>query len=382
MFEGSLVADLLRGEDRSQLTFLIARYIGALKERHQRFTLVFVLLEAVSALKFLFPFIYPYYRATTYSGDQLAQQCCGDLDAALSATERLLVGKEFEPELRARGVIEQAGLVRGRILPLLAQLAQHEPHLTNRYLNLLFFARRSQPESWDEFCRSADQDTNRELSRLWQRSPHRRSPSRARRVAASAAVAVVTGLILVGIGLVTLPSAEDETAYASTGYVTTDTVPTPEPTAVPTPEPIAVPTPASVAGGGSKVDELTAHVPASFRDTCDRTSRGAAVAAVDCTPLANRSPGTVHYYQFDDLATMNAQFDGYADELVVRDCPSGDATWDTDTAGGRVACYTDSIGMNYVAWTDETTQILGYAETILIGPQQLHRWWLRDSGPV
>ena len=83
VFEGSLVADLLRGEDRSQLTFLIARYIGALKERHQRFTLVFVLLEAVSALKFLFPFIYPYYRATTYSGSAraavLRRPGCGTL---------------------------------------------------------------------------------------------------------------------------------------------------------------------------------------------------------------------------------------------------------------------------------------------------------------
>ena len=31
-----------------------------------------------------------------------------------------------------------------------------------------------------------------------------------------------------------------------------------------------------------------------------------------------------------------------------------------------MACYTDTIGSNYLVWTDDQLDILGYAETILV----------------
>ena len=370
VLEGALVGDLLDGEDRSQLTFLLARYIGALKARHQRLTIVFVVLEAVSSLGVLFPFLLPYYRATTYSGDQLGQACCGELDAALGATERLLVGREVAPEVRAGGVVRQAALVRRRVLPRLAQLAQHEPHLTNRYVNLLFWTRRSQPDAWEAFCASTDPGADPELARLWARSPHsRRAPSRPRQRAASTVVAAMTALALFGIGLIALPSSQDELAYGQTGGV--PTVPTPEATA----------TAAPPTDGGSDAAALTARVPSSFRDTCEATSPGAALAAVECTPWEYGTPDSVRYYQFADSTAMDADFDAYAADLTPRDCPDGQTSWETTASAGRVACFADAIGTNVVAWTDESLQILAYAETSLMEPSELHRWWLEDSGP-
>ena len=379
VLEGALIGDLLV-EQRPQLTYLLARFIGALKARHQRLTIVFVILEAVESLRFLFPFLLPYYRATTYTGDQIGQACCGDLDAALSATERLLVGKELEPELRARGVVQQARLVRRRVLPRLVQLFLPEPHLTNRYLNLLFWARCAEPEAWSAFSAGADADTNRELMQLWDRSPHRRpAPSRARRLATSSIVALLTGLILTGVAVAALQSEEAAYTFESVPTVT------PEPTvATPAPTPTAIPTPAETptAEPTSNVAALTAHVPTGFRDTCDPLSPGEAEAAVDCTPLDDDAPTYARYFQFQDQLLMDDAFDAYAGKLQARDCPDQQTSWNADGTSGRVACYTDDIGVNYLVWTDEELDILGYAESILVGPVRLYRWWDTEAGPV
>jgi hypothetical protein len=377
VLEGDLIADLL-AEQRAQLTYLLARFIGALKARHQRLTIVFVILEAVESLKVLFPFLTPYYRATTYSGDQIGHVCCGDLDAALAATERLLVGKELEPTLRARGVVQQARLVRRRVLPRLVQLALSEPHLTNRYLNLLFWARRAEPHAWHAFCEEADAETKRELTMLWTRSPHRRpAASRARRLTASTAAAALTALVLTGVAIATLSLGHDRTAYASENVPTEPTTLEPAPTS-------SSPTPAPAPDDptASSATDLVGHVPIGFRDSCKEIAAGAAAAAIDCTPTDDGAPGTVRYFQFSDQATMDGRFDAYDADLTGVDCPDQQVSWDANGSGGRVACYTDSIGSNYVVWTDEQLDILGYAKTILIDADGLYRWWGKDSGPV
>jgi hypothetical protein len=79
---------------------------------------------------------------------------------------------------------------------------------------------------------------------------------------------------------------------------------------------------------------------------------------------------------------MDAEFDGYGADITLRDCPDGQTTWESGTGGGRVACFIDELGVDYIAWTDENLNILGYTESILVGPRRLHRWWLADSGPV
>jgi hypothetical protein len=173
VIEGGLVADLLQPQKRPQLTFLIGRSIGALSARHMRLELLIRILEAAEVLKYVAPFIRPYYRATAYSGDQIGMMCCSDLEAALEATRRLLVGGEMASELEAGAAVPQALLVQQRVLPRLVQLLAVEPHATNRYANLLCFSRYHAPDLWDRLTATMDDYERRCLEEIWQGSPYR-----------------------------------------------------------------------------------------------------------------------------------------------------------------------------------------------------------------
>lgn len=173
VIEGDLVADLLQPAKRPQLTFLIGRSIGALRARHMRLEVLIRVLEAAEVLKYVAPFIRPYYRATAYSGDQIGMMCCSDLEAALEATRRLLVGSEMASQLSAGAAVPQALLVKQRVLPRLVQLLAVEPHVTNRYANLLCFGRYHAPELWAQIFGSMDEYEQRCLDEIWQRSPYR-----------------------------------------------------------------------------------------------------------------------------------------------------------------------------------------------------------------
>ena len=145
LLEGGLVADLQEDAKRPQLVFLLGSEFGRLKARQRQFTLVVAWIEGQENLKLLHLFLTPYFRATTYSGDQIGTACCDDIPAAGAMMNRLLVGKDLSPSLAISGVLDQAARVRSRRLPRFAQLAMNEPHLTNRYLNLMAFAERTSP---------------------------------------------------------------------------------------------------------------------------------------------------------------------------------------------------------------------------------------------
>jgi hypothetical protein len=130
------------------------------------------ILEAAEVLKYVAPFIRPYYRATAYSGDQIGMMCCSDLEAALEATRRLLVGAEMASQLDAGAAVPQALLVKQRVLPRLVQLLAVEPHVTNRYANLLCFGRYHAPELWARMADSMDEHERRCLDQIWQSSPY------------------------------------------------------------------------------------------------------------------------------------------------------------------------------------------------------------------
>jgi hypothetical protein len=107
--EGDALGDLTSDADRRRLQFTLATYIGALKVRYaQWWSPLFTAFQMTGLTVFVLPFVYPYYRATVYSGDRIAYACCGDLDVSLQAVYRVLVGKEIAPHLRADGLVGQA----------------------------------------------------------------------------------------------------------------------------------------------------------------------------------------------------------------------------------------------------------------------------------
>lgn len=174
VIEGELVADMTTPSGRAQMTFLLGRTLGALCAKHARLDVFVVLLSSVDALKYVSLFLRPWYRATVYSGDQIGMACCSNLEAALLATRRLLVGKELATEVPSGNILPQACLVQQKLLPRLVQLLAVEPHVTNRYANLICFARHHDPVLWERLRESMPPMQEEAVDRLWQRSPYRR----------------------------------------------------------------------------------------------------------------------------------------------------------------------------------------------------------------
>mgnify|MGYP001168850882 CR=1 FL=1 len=174
LIEGSLLADLLQPGKHGQLNFLIGRHVGALRAKLTRLDLIVLIMQWADVLRYVTPFILPYYRATAYSGDQIGMVCCGDFASSLEATKRLLVGGEMASKLADGAVLPQALLVKRRILSRLAQLLSAEPHVTNRYANLMCFARYHDPEAWRVVRATLDGREAGYLDVIWQRSPYSR----------------------------------------------------------------------------------------------------------------------------------------------------------------------------------------------------------------
>ena len=270
MIEGDLVATLLSEGRRSELTFLVARFIGALKSERDRIWPLRLLVTLARPIGLVNVFIWPYDRAVVYSGDQIGLATAGDLDAALHALDRLMVGGTLAPSLRDAGVFGQASHVRRRRLPRLAQLFNRRPHLANRYVNLMAFAERHAPEQQAALVAALGVD-------LPARTPHRSwHPSR-RRLLTPAAGALATALVI-----------------AAAAYLLPD---------------------GTMTGAEAKPDAtgaLVAHVPPSFAGSCapgedvQRPFRRRLAAAVVCTAAA---PASVDYYQYEDDAALQAAFD-------------------------------------------------------------------------
>jgi hypothetical protein len=317
LLEGSLIADLQEEDRQPQLTFLVASYFGALKAKHERLYPVEIALTAFSSLKFLNLFLYPYFRAVTYSGDQIGHACSGDIRQTVAMMNRLLVGKELTPSLATKGVLDQAATVRHRVLPRLAQLFSGVPHLTNRYLNMLFFIQKTDPSAVDAFRAELDAETDRRLGAELAVSPHTRPTGGRRRAAFEASAVLFAAAVLLGSFLVIRENGPEAPPETSTSEVTSP--PTTEP-APPTTEP-APPTTEL-----TPVLALLAHVPASTRSHCmdleepSAFFRAGLEAAVACSPPTTAAPGRVVYFQYGTVAAMNRIFNRIAASFTGGDC--------------------------------------------------------------
>lgn len=248
LIEGDLLAALLKDGKRAELTFLIARFFGALKSQRDRIAPLRFLVTLARPVGIVDPLIWPYDRAVVYSGDQIGLAVCGDLESALNALDRLLVGGSLGPMVSDAGVVDQARQARRRTLPRVAQLVRRQPHLANRYVNLMAFAER----------RPAPQ------------------PAR-RRVLTPVAGALATTAAIAAAALL-LPPGGMEPAVGDPG----------------------------------RHAKLIAHVPASFAGSCVPGEdvlpavRRDLRAAVVCTAGA---PAAVDYYEYEDRAALDAAFD-------------------------------------------------------------------------
>jgi hypothetical protein len=344
MIEGDLVASLINDGKRPELTFLVARFIGALQSQRDRVVPLRLLVTIARSIGVVNVLIWPYDRAVVYSGDQIALAIAGDLDAALNALDRLLVGGTLGPSVRDAGVFDQASQIRSRRLPRIAQLFHRQPHLANRYVNLMAFAERYTPEQRAAVVAAMGEAGATRLGDLAKRTPHRSwHPSR-RRLLTPAAGALATALVIAASALLL---------------------------------------PAGGASGNQKVDPTLAlldHVPPSFAGSCVPAAEGIQgplgrrlSASVVCTAAA---PASVEYYRYGDRRAMQAAFDGLTNGVKDAGCGE-DATYDR----GRYACWRFR-GASVLAWTDEKQSIVSLAVARGMQPHELLRWWQLDSGPI
>ena len=234
--EGGALGDLSDEGDHERLVFVLATYFGAVKARTAQWTPFLYALQFTFLPKLVFPFVYPWMRATVYTGDRIAYACCGDLNIGLEACYRALVGKEVAGHIQASGLTGQALTVRSRFLLRLTQLLRPVPHVTNRYLDLLSFAAVYEPAAYERFRGSLDPSVaavDGVLHRLQKRRP---SP-----VAIPVGVALSALLLIGGVVVAQVLRAPD-----SPGQTSPSNGPTPAPDSsgngvvTPSPEPVPV----------------------------------------------------------------------------------------------------------------------------------------------
>jgi hypothetical protein len=369
--EGGAIADITVPAKRPQLLFLLGTYFGALKAKHARWAVVEILIDHFGLRKILAPLVGPWLRATVYTGDQIAYACSRDLGTSLDAVFRALVGRELSPQLEAAGLIKQAERVRESVILRLAQLFRPVPHSTNRFLTLLRFAQRVQPESVATFRASLPEAATTSLDVALERAAR----DERRRVGA-AVVTCVAGLLgglmiyagfTVGSTLRDSPNnGDDVVAPPPVVLPTTSSEP-------PTTLPETTPTPADV---------LIDAVPASLGGSCDEigsppTELFDLGAAVTCVGPTAADADQVDVYAFESYDGMSAATDFWLGDLASGSCREGlRGTWSDDGIEcGTLACYYIDTGESVAVWTIDDDGILIAATDASMGLDELYIWW-------
>ncbi|HYH76090.1 MAG TPA: hypothetical protein VD841_01090 [Arthrobacter sp.] len=375
LLEGGLVADLQEDSKQPQLEFLLGSEFGRMKARHRQFPLMVAWLEGQENLKFLHLFLAPYFRATTYSGDQIGAACCGDFRAAAELLNRLLVGKDLSPSLAASGVVDQAMMVNSRWLPRFAQLAMNEPHLTNRYLNLMAFARVTSPTAAQAYFDTFEPRTRERLMQVIEESSQRRRAAGSSRTvpAMTAAAITVAALILAGI-----TGVQSRALLLSSAA---DVAMEPEVPNPPAEDPEPVPATAA--------QVLLGHLPDSFDGRCQEEhgqepaqARGL-VVELACSP-APGDPAQIFFLQYESTQALEQVY-AYMTQgttLPGGTClfsPSRGAFVQGAVTTGRFACYETDGGENVYLWTDLQLGIMGQAADSSMTFAELRSWQSLDA---
>jgi hypothetical protein len=368
--EGRAVADITAPATRPQLLFLLGTYFGALKAKHDRWAVVEMIIDRAGVRKILAPFVGPWLRATAYTGDQIAYVCSRDLGTSLDAVFRALVGREMSPQLEAAGVLKQAERVRTSWLLRFSQLFRPVPHATNRFLNVLRFAARLEPETVWGFRATLPENARTSLDTMLARAV--RDEQRRFGAAVLTCFAVATGAFLCYAGLraadtsETLPPDFDESSPAPVEPIPT----TPETAPPPT---VPIPTPA---------EELAEAVPVSLGVACVEIAEPPADffevhAAVTCEGLSPADADRADIYSFDSSVAMSAATDAYLGDLGDGACEDGlRGTWSSDDVyRGTLGCYVAPNGNTTAVWTIDDEAILIVAGDPNMALPEMYDWW-------
>ena len=139
------------GVTDDELRWLIGRFVGYLRARRESGFWSWTIRAAQHLLVFDF-FILPYERALVYTGDRIALGViAGDISSAVSAMQKIFVGRQLGYSVNPSGIVAQHRMVKGSLFAFLARLPIAYPHMTARYVDLIGFAKKRYPEQFQRF---------------------------------------------------------------------------------------------------------------------------------------------------------------------------------------------------------------------------------------
>lgn len=139
------------GVSDDEVRWLVGRFVGYLRARKQAGALGWLIRAAQHLLVFNL-FLLPYERSMVSTGDRLAVAAIsGDVSSAISALQKVLVGRKLGYSLNPEGIIAQHRLIKGTFFGFLARVATAFPHLTTRYVDLMGFAKVYFPSQYARF---------------------------------------------------------------------------------------------------------------------------------------------------------------------------------------------------------------------------------------
>jgi len=251
---------LQNGVSDPEIRWLIGRFVGYMRTRKQAGFLGWVIRAAQKLLVFNF-FILPYERAMVYTGDRLAlAEIGGDVVSAISAMQKLLVGRELGYSINPEGLIAQHRQIKGSLFGFLARVGQAFPHTTARYVDLMLFARAFFPEQF-KVLESENPGLPADLSQLGLSQLTKSGKPRAARAPWAWACAGATMLALAVLGALAWPTVSGLVAPPmdpASFDVGTPTAPDDNAAFLPAGAPEPLSTPAAVGEESTPPDEESA----------------------------------------------------------------------------------------------------------------------------
>ena len=118
-------------------------------------------------------------------------------------------------------------------------------------------------------------------------------------------------------------------------------------------------------------EDLATFLPEKFRGSCEPEAKKDFEVGAKVGIQCDGPPGfTVYVESFDTQRDVSAAFKRYSADLETGSCGANNwgtkGTWyrtDPQKIVGRLACYTDSDGYNWVLWTDDKQLKVAYLAT-------------------
>lgn len=152
VIHSSFVESCEASKDYRDIEWAIARFVGYLKiKKDHYYPIVFEIMESIKNIPLINLLVLPYERCIIYSGDRIGLALCGELEAAITGLGKLMIGKTLYGKVSSETFISQSRIVNSSFFAAVSRFFSGYPHMTDRYLNIMSFAKDSAPEHYHEF---------------------------------------------------------------------------------------------------------------------------------------------------------------------------------------------------------------------------------------